>query len=143
MPFERSRLRFLESTSSLSFVVLCNSLNQLSGFVAGRASASSTLYLFFSDVEPGILKLTTPHLCHDPAHTIEDLKEVLRMDKCKIPIKSYLVRAAQPLAVEIIRKQAKIGHRSVCLSNLLVLLIEGKISGQKTSKGWIFWKPAR
>jgi hypothetical protein len=65
------------------------------------------------------------------------------MDKYKILVKSYLVRAAQPLAVETIRTQAKIGHWPVCLSNLLELLIEGKISGQKTSKGWVFWKRAR
>ena len=61
------------------------------------------------------------------------------MDKHKLLIKDFLERSEQPIDVETIRKNIKISHWSACLSNLLELIIEGKISGQKTSKGWVFW----
>jgi NifB/MoaA-like Fe-S oxidoreductase len=45
-----------------------------------------------------------------------------------------------PCDVEKIRVAADIGNWNTALKHLLELFIDGKISGQKTSRGWIFWK---
>ena len=46
--------------------------------------------------------------------------------------------AADPVDIEKIRKARGIGDWNTALNYCLTLLIEGKISGQKTSEGWIF-----
>jgi hypothetical protein len=45
----------------------------------------------------------------------------------------------EPVDVEKIRKHCGIGNWLTALSNCLNLFIQGKIRGEKTPKGWIFW----
>lgn len=48
-------------------------------------------------------------------------------------------KATMPLDVEFIRVEADIKNWQTAISHLLQLVIEEKICGQKTTKGWIFW----
>ena len=50
-----------------------------------------------------------------------------------------LKSAEQPLDVENVKTRAGIGNWNTAHKHLLQLVIEGKICGQKTSHGWIFW----
>lgn len=50
-----------------------------------------------------------------------------------------LATASQPLNVERIRVECKIGNWQTALKHCLELLYEDKIRGIKTSKSWIFW----
>ena len=50
-----------------------------------------------------------------------------------------LQKAAMPLDTEKIRTKCGIGNWNTALKHCLELLLEGKIKGRKTSKGWIFW----
>ena len=55
-------------------------------------------------------------------------------------IVQFLSRQTTPIDVEKIRVAAGIGNWNTALKHLLELYIINRISGQKTSKGWIFWK---
>lgn len=48
-----------------------------------------------------------------------------------------------PCDIEKIRIAAGIGNWNTALHHLLELYIDGKISGLKTSKSWIFWTKRR
>jgi len=50
--------------------------------------------------------------------------------------------ASQPLDVERIRVECRIGNWQTALKHCLELLYHGKICGVKTSKSWIFWSNA-
>jgi len=54
-------------------------------------------------------------------------------------ILAFLNETTEPLDVEKIRTFCGIGNWNTALKHCLELLIQGKIRGQKTSKGWIFW----
>jgi len=54
-------------------------------------------------------------------------------------IVSFLSEATEPVDVEKIRVSCGIGNWNTALKHCLELLIQGRISGQKTSKSWIFW----
>jgi len=55
-------------------------------------------------------------------------------------ISLFLSKATEPVDVEKIRISCGIGNWNTALKHCLELLIQGRIKGQKTSKGWIFWK---
>jgi hypothetical protein len=50
-----------------------------------------------------------------------------------------LEKATQPMDIEKIRVEAGIGHWTTALKHCLELVIAKKISGQKTTKSWVFW----
>ena len=50
-----------------------------------------------------------------------------------------LNQSTQPIDVEKIRTNCKIGNWNTALKHCLELKLEGKIQAQKTSKSWIFW----
>jgi hypothetical protein len=54
-------------------------------------------------------------------------------------IVEILTRAPQPMDIEKIRVDAKIGNWNTALKHCLELMIAGRIRGQKTSKSWVFW----
>jgi len=54
-------------------------------------------------------------------------------------ILTFLNEAIEPIDVEKIRTSCKIGNWNTALKHCLDLLLQGRIQGQKTSKGWIFW----
>jgi hypothetical protein len=54
-------------------------------------------------------------------------------------IVSFLNKATDPVDVEKIRTACGIGNWNTALTNCLDLLVQGKIMGQKTSRGWVFW----
>jgi len=54
-------------------------------------------------------------------------------------ILTFLGKATQPTDVEKIRTACGIGNWNTALTHCLELLVQGKIQGQKTSKGWTFW----
>lgn len=54
-------------------------------------------------------------------------------------IVSFLNKASEPVDVEKIRTACSIGNWNTALTNCLDLLVQGKIMGQKTSRGWVFW----
>ncbi|MEM2129144.1 MAG: hypothetical protein QXZ70_00950 [Candidatus Bathyarchaeia archaeon] len=54
-------------------------------------------------------------------------------------ILALLSKAVQPIDVEKIRVACGIGNWNTALTHCLELLVQGKIQGQKTSKGWTFW----
>ena len=54
-------------------------------------------------------------------------------------ILNFLSNTTEPTDVEKIRKACRIGNWNTALKHCLELLIQGRILGQKTSKGWIFW----
>ena len=54
-------------------------------------------------------------------------------------ILTFLRQSTEPIDVEKIRTACGIGNWNTALTHSLDLLIQGKIEGQKTSKGWIFW----
>jgi hypothetical protein len=60
-----------------------------------------------------------------------------------LPYKETILRvlneASMPLDVENIRARANIKNWQTAHKHLLELLVDKKISGQKTSHGWIFW----
>ena len=47
--------------------------------------------------------------------------------------------ATEPVDIRKIQMTCGIGNWNTALKHCLELLIEGKIKGMKTSKGWIFW----
>jgi hypothetical protein len=57
----------------------------------------------------------------------------------KAAILRLLLTAPQPLDVERIRVECKIGNWQTALKHCLELLYEDEIRGIKTSKSWIFW----
>lgn len=59
--------------------------------------------------------------------------------KYKKQILQKLSKMNLPCDVEKIRTSVGIGNWNTALHHLLELFIDGRISGQKTSKGWIFW----
>ena len=61
------------------------------------------------------------------------------MESYKQKILACLNESSMPLGVENIRVACNIGNWNTVLTHCLELLLEGKIKGQKTSKGWIFW----
>jgi hypothetical protein len=61
------------------------------------------------------------------------------MDEIKNRITNCLKTAKIPQGVENIRVNCKIGNWNTALKHCLELLLQETISGQKTSKGWIFW----
>lgn len=52
-----------------------------------------------------------------------------------------LEKATQPMDIQKIRVEAEIGHWNTALKHCLELVIAKKISGQKTTKSWVFWIP--
>jgi len=54
-------------------------------------------------------------------------------------ITSFLSETAGPVDVEKIRKNCRIANWNTALKHCLELLIQGKIKGEETSKGWVFW----
>lgn len=52
---------------------------------------------------------------------------------------AYLETATQPMDVEKIRVDLRMGNWNTVLKHCLQLVMEKKISGLKTSKSWIFW----
>jgi len=54
-------------------------------------------------------------------------------------IMELLKNAKEPLDVAKIRVACDIGNWNTALKHCLELLVDGKINGQRTSKGWIFW----
>jgi hypothetical protein len=63
----------------------------------------------------------------------------LRSRNYKKAIVEALCAASQPLDVERIRVECKIGNWQTALKHCLELLYEDEIRGIKTSKSWIFW----
>jgi hypothetical protein len=61
------------------------------------------------------------------------------MGDSKERILTFLGEISEPVDVEKIRTSCGIGNWNTALKHCLELLIQGKIKGQKTSKGWIFW----
>jgi hypothetical protein len=57
----------------------------------------------------------------------------------KKKILAVLSEVSIPQDVEHIRAKADIKNWQTAHKHLLELLLEGKICGQKTSHGWIFW----
>lgn len=55
-------------------------------------------------------------------------------------METFVSEASEPVYVEKIRTCCGIGNWNTALKHCLELLIQGRIKGQKTSKGWIFWK---
>lgn len=56
-------------------------------------------------------------------------------------IVQLLEKATQPMDIEKIRVEAEIGNWQTALKHCLELVIAKKISGQKTTKSWVFWIP--
>ena len=54
-------------------------------------------------------------------------------------IVQVLEKAPQALDIEKIRVEAGIGNWNTALKHCLELFIAKKITGQKTSKSWVFW----
>jgi hypothetical protein len=54
-------------------------------------------------------------------------------------ILGFLDETNETADVEKIRKHCRIGNWNTALNNCLELFIQGKIRGERTSKGWIFW----
>jgi len=54
-------------------------------------------------------------------------------------ILTFLGQVTQPTDVEKIRASCGIGNWNTALTHCLELLVQDKIQGQKTSKGWTFW----
>jgi hypothetical protein len=54
-------------------------------------------------------------------------------------IVKFLDEVKYPIDVEKIRRACKIGNWNTALNYGLSLLVEGRIKGQKTSRGWVFW----
>jgi len=59
----------------------------------------------------------------------------------KEKILGIINEAPEPLDIEKIREACGIGNWNTALKHCLELILEKKISGVKTSKSWIFWKP--
>jgi hypothetical protein len=55
-------------------------------------------------------------------------------------ILEVLENASIPMDVEHIRVSAGIKNWQTALKHLLELVLESKICGQKTTRGWIFWR---
>jgi len=62
-----------------------------------------------------------------------------KMEENKQHILTCIESSKLPLGVENIRTAAKIGNWNTALKHCLELFVDGKINGQRTSKGWIFW----
>ncbi len=61
------------------------------------------------------------------------------MDHHEENILAFLTGITEPVDVEKIRVACQIGNWNTALKHCLDLLLQGKIRGQKTSKGWVFW----
>lgn len=51
----------------------------------------------------------------------------------------FLSEATEPVYVEKIRVSCGIGNWQTALKHCLVLFIQGRIKGRRTSKSWEFW----
>jgi len=54
-------------------------------------------------------------------------------------IVEVLTEAKMPMDVENVRMQLGMKNWESTKSNLLEMVLQGSIEGQKTTKGWIFW----
>ena len=54
-------------------------------------------------------------------------------------IMELLKNAEEPMDVAKIQAACGIGNWNTAMKHCLELLVDGKINGQRTSKGWIFW----
>jgi len=54
-------------------------------------------------------------------------------------IVELLKNADEPMDAEKIRVSCEIGNWNTAMKHCLELLVDGRINGQRTSKGWIFW----
>jgi hypothetical protein len=61
------------------------------------------------------------------------------MNSLKKRIIKCLAESKIPLCVENIRTACHIGNWNTALKHCLELLLENRIQGQDTSRGWIFW----
>ena len=61
------------------------------------------------------------------------------MNEYKTKILNFLRDSNQPVDVEKTRVACGIGNWNTALKHCLELLLQGRIKGQKTSKGWVFW----
>jgi hypothetical protein len=52
---------------------------------------------------------------------------------------AFLNKTIGPVDVEKIRRNCGIANRNTALKHCLELLIQNKIKGEETSKGWLFW----
>jgi len=57
----------------------------------------------------------------------------------KEKILKFVDNVTEPVDIKKIQLACGIGNWTTALKHCLELLIEGKIKGQKTSKGWVFW----
>ncbi|MGA2682219.1 MAG: hypothetical protein ABSF44_10530 [Candidatus Bathyarchaeia archaeon] len=55
----------------------------------------------------------------------------------------FLETAENPMDIEKIRIEVGIGNWNTALKHCLELLVAKKISGQKTSKSWVFWATSK
>ena len=67
------------------------------------------------------------------------IKKMVTMSRFHESIISVLKKAKYPMDVEKIRDEAGIKNWQTAKANLLELMINGSILGQKTSKSWVFW----
>jgi len=57
----------------------------------------------------------------------------------KEKILKFIKTCENPTDIEKIRKGCQIGNWNTALKHCLELLLENEISGQKTTKSWVFW----
>jgi hypothetical protein len=60
-------------------------------------------------------------------------------EKYKQEILELLKKATEPMDVAKIRYACHIGNWNTAMKHCLELMLDRKINGQRTSKGWIFW----
>jgi adenylate kinase family enzyme len=60
-------------------------------------------------------------------------------EKYQEKILAFLSQQSQPTDIEKVKTSCKIGNWNTAKAHCLQLLAQGKIQGQKTSKGWVFW----
>jgi hypothetical protein len=65
---------------------------------------------------------------------------VTKYGKYRETILSVVLNADHPLGIETIRRESGIKVWETAKALLLELIIEGKISGMKTGKSWVFSK---
>jgi hypothetical protein len=63
----------------------------------------------------------------------------LKDNDYKSNILEVLSQAEKPMDIYNIKVKAGIKNWETCKAILLELLIEGKIKGQRSTKGWTFW----
>ena len=60
-------------------------------------------------------------------------------EKYRDSILSVVLKAELPIGIETVRKKSGIKVWETAKALLLELLIEGRLSGIKTAKSWVFW----